>query len=281
MLDESLVLAAKLFEVLPRQLASQLAESALVWGSLGAPRARATVKRHLAIISQGSERNSDALVQEVFRSFGRYLAEFLTMHQEPQLCVRIAGQHHLEAVRRSGRGAVALTAHVGNWELGAALLQRYAPGVAVVVLPHRNPRVNQLFDRQRQRCGIRVIPLGPRTTRLCMRWLEGGGWLGMLGDLSFGSRSLQMELCGIPARVPMGPAWISLQARVPVVPMFLVREGRQAYRLAIEAPIEAGGGGRDAVETLTRRCAAVIERYVREFATQWLVFQPLDGSSNP
>jgi lauroyl/myristoyl acyltransferase len=57
--------------------------------------------------------------------------------------------------------------------------------------------------------------------------------------------------------------------------LFVIREGRGKIRLHIEPtiwPSEASSAA-DPVLCLTQRYAQVIERAVRQFPTQWLMFQ--------
>lgn len=216
-------------------------------------------------------------VREVFRHFGRYIVEFFSIHRVLHPGLRIEGYQHLEDIRHRGSGAILLTAHLGNWEAGAILIRRMGFPVAAVALPHDDPKMDRLFNDQRQRCGIEVIPLGRHAARRSLRALRQGWLLGLLGDREFSDQGLRMPLCGREVILPRGPAVLSLRARVPVIPAFLVREGSWAFRLHLDVPIWPTTEETDdmAVAALTRRYAAVLERYLKLFPEQWLMFQPV------
>ena len=241
---------------------------------------RAAVAANLSHL-RGSEPSAE-LVREVFRNFGRYLVEFFTIHRVRHPAVSVSGAEHLDEIRRAGRGAIILTAHVGNWEVGAVVLRRMGLPLTVVALEHADARMNQLFDRQRQRCGLEVVSLGAHAAQHCLQRLREGRMIELLGDRDFMHNGLSVNLRGAPVTVPKGPAILSLRARVPVVPTFLIREGRWKFRLCLEPPLwpERSGGG-SSVDAFTQRYAKILERYLTRYPEQWLMFRPMASSAQP
>jgi KDO2-lipid IV(A) lauroyltransferase len=248
---------------------------------------RAAVAANLSAVL-GAAKPEPSKVREVFRNFGRYLVEFFTMHAAPEPKVEVTGLEHLVAARRAGRGVILLTGHLGNWELGALVLKRLGMPMTVVALPHEDPAMDALFNRQRQRCGIPVIPLGPAAARRSVDCLRAGGALGILADREFGRNGLLAPAFDRRLMLPTGPAVLSLRSGSPALPAFLVREGAAGFRLHIEPPIEPPPGLLRAAATAPRRGPAnggvrelvlaygrVLERYIQRFPEQWLIFQPL------
>lgn len=268
-------LAQWLSQRLPPSAAFGCAERVADLWAHGAPRECAAIRRNLSL-ALGSAAPA-ALVREVFRNFGRYLVEFFTIHQTPKPAVAIEGYEHLLNARRQGRGAILLTGHLGNWEVGAVLVRRLGFPVTVVALPHDDPGTDRLFNRQRHRCGLEVIPVGRDAARRSLARLAEGSLLGMLGDREFGRHSLTVRAFRRELTLPRGPAVLSLRARAPVIPTFLIREGPWALRLCMEPPIEPeaprNDGGSPA-HRLTQRYAQVLERYVQQAPAQWLLFEP-------
>jgi KDO2-lipid IV(A) lauroyltransferase len=148
-----------------------------------------------------------------------------------------------------------------------------------VALPHGDPATDRLFSRQRQRCGLEVIPLGKEAGRRSLRSLQEGRLLGLLGDREFGGEGLEVRFGAGTLTVPRGPALLSLRSRAPIVPAFFIRESPWTFRLVVEPAILPDGEdtGPDAVDTLTRRCAAAVERMVLRHPDQWLMFEPVLG----
>jgi len=242
-----------------------------------APEVRAAVQANLSAIHGAPVRADAALVREVFRNFGRYLVEFLTIHRVPSPAVQVEGADELRALSRGGRGLILLAAHIGNWELGAIVLSRMGFPVTVVALPHRDPRLDRLFNAQRRRCGVEVIPLGRHAARWSLQRLREGHLLGILGDREFGHNGVGLSLCGAQVTLPRGPAVLSLRSQAPIVPTFLIREGPWRFRLRMEPPLwPAAQTIHDgSVQAMTRAYAVVLERYLKQFPDQWLMFQPV------
>jgi KDO2-lipid IV(A) lauroyltransferase len=213
-----------LLRALPRRAVYAGAElvADLQWRT--AARERAAVAANLSI-ALGREVSPQATeVREVFRNFGRYLVEFLSMHEAGTAAVTVEGAEYLAQAHRAGKGVVALAAHLGNWELGAVCVRRLGVPMATLALPHADPRVDDLFNAQRARCGVAVIPLGPRAVGESLQWLRVGGVLGMMGDLDAAEGGICTPYCGRLVTLPRGPALLSLRSGAPVVPAYLVRE---------------------------------------------------------
>ncbi|MEI8013151.1 MAG: hypothetical protein WCI27_11860, partial [Candidatus Omnitrophota bacterium] len=67
--------------------------------------------------------------RRVFLNFGRYLVDFFLMYKMVDAAfirdhVTVKGLEHLKTALELGRGGVILTAHIGNWEMGAAVLSQ-------------------------------------------------------------------------------------------------------------------------------------------------------------
>ncbi len=261
---------------LPSQAAYACAELLADFKWRLAGRDRAAVRSNLSLALGAALPAESPLMRQVFRNFGRYLVEFFTIHRRQEPVLAVEGGAHLAEAHRSGRGALLLSAHLGNWELGAIVTRRMGFPVAVVALPHPDPGADRVFNFQRERCGVSVIPLGLRAAGRSLEWLRAGGLLGVLGDFDFVQEGQETLFCGRRVALPRGPAVLSLRSQAPVVPVYLVREGTWSFRLCVEPPIwppKSADGS--ATAHLTRAYAGVLERYVRRFPDQWLLFQDL------
>ena len=270
-------LAQKLANRLPRLLSYSLAEGVadVRWRTSAAD--RQAVQHNLSLVLGVSVPERSPFTREVFRNFGRYLVEFFTAHQALAPTVAVDGVEHLADARRRQRGAIILTAHLGNWELGAVAIQRLGFPMAVVALPHDDPRMDRLFNAQRQRCGIDVIPLGGDAARHSLRYLRAGRFLGLLGDRVFTQHGVTVTLAGQPVTLPRGPAVLSLRSQAPLIPAFFLREGKRAFHLYVEPPIwpPVQAVHNSSVQTMTQNYARCLERALKQFATQWLLFRSI------
>ena len=241
---------------------------------------RAAVHANLAIVLRHPVVEDSPLVREVFRNFARYLVEFFSAHRQRESAVTIEGTEQVVEHLAPNQGRIILSAHLGNWELGAIALSRLGFRVSVVALPHRTLRMNRLFDSQRLRCGVKAIPLGLGATQRCLDLLRQGWALGIAGDREFGSHGITVSFFGRPTTLPRGPALLSLRSGAPVVPVFLIRVGPRHFRFHVEPAIWPPEGSQTHAQVLalTQRYADVMERAIQQCPSQWLMFQPLQDN---
>lgn len=215
---------------------------------------------------------------KVFLNFGRYLTDFFLMykmvdHDFVRNEVSMIGRPHLDAVAAHGKGGIILTAHVGNWEMGAAVMNKLGFPVTVIALPHKNPKVNLLFNRQREAHGATVVPAN-MAVRRCLGALRQGKFIALLGDRDFGTFGEPLDFFGRKTLIPKGAAFFSCRTGAPIIPSFLVPQGNGRFTMNFEEPIFPPCGAGDAgVLALMERYVAVIEKKIKEDPTQWLMFR--------
>jgi len=187
------------------------------------------------------------------------------------------GTEHLVAARDAGRGAILLTAHVGNFEIGGFFLHEVGLKVAVVYLPDPSPVVERDRRAARERLGIRSLPVTSEMSAVkIVRSLEEGYFVAIQGDRDYAGNGRKLPFLGREVSFPVGPFRIAAAAGVPLLPVFVLREGDGRYRTVVEAPIrvEAGRRGeRDAAERAAMAAfVGILERTVRENREQWYTF---------
>ena len=159
--------------------------------------------------------NLDGMARKTFQYFGKYLVDFfrysrLTASDVQQL-VSIEHRDYVDQALAAGRGAIVVTAHFGNWELGGAVLIALGHAVNAVVMPQRMPRLENLLRRQRESRGMHLLPVGSSALGL-MRCLRRGEIVALLADRDFTRHHERYEFFGQPASLPRGAAWLSRSA---------------------------------------------------------------------
>lgn len=219
-------------------------------------------------------------VRRVFLNFGRYLVDFFLMYKMVDASfvrdhVTVNGLEHLTVAHGQGRGVVILTAHIGNWEMGAAVLRQLGFPVTAIALPHKNPKVNILFNRQREAHGVTVVPTSVAVRR-CLGALRKGGLVALLGDRDFGSFGKPLSFLGRTTLIPQGAAFFASRTGAPIVPCFLKPDGDGHYTMDICSPICLSAGDTDKEApfiAVMAQYAALIEDKIRKDPTQWLMFR--------
>ena len=217
--------------------------------------------------------------RKVFHQFGRYLVEFLRFpvldRQAFSKGVEVEGLEHLESALKRGKGVIGVSAHYGNWELGAAGLSLLGYPIHAVVLAHSNPAVNRFFIQMRVQKRIRVIPIGQPVWET-LDCLSKNEILLMAGDRDFSANGVEIFFFNRPSHFPKGPAALSLRSGSPVVIAFLVREEDGRLRLFFEPPIfpKEDGSFRENLLSMTQEIAHRLEQQIRKDPSQWVIFEP-------
>lgn len=216
---------------------------------------------------------------QVFENFGKYLVDFFRFSRIDQdfmnRYVRVKNITYLDSGLRDFPGVIILSAHIGNWELGGAVVSKLGYPFYAVALVHTHPKVNNFFNNQRSLCGINVIPVGV-TLRRCYQLLKLKKIVAFAGDREFGSGGLETRVLGKKALVPRGPANFCLRTKAAIVPAFMIREDSDFFTLVFEKPIPAvdESGRLKTEKELIEEYMKVIEKYIRQYPSQWYMFRP-------
>jgi Kdo2-lipid IVA lauroyltransferase/acyltransferase len=157
-----------------------------------------------------SPRSLRALARDNFLNFAKYLVDFFHfLHISPDRMNRLIHFGNvaeiLDELLAHGRGLVIVSAHLGNWELGAAALAQRGYKFNAVALWQPDPKLNALYQSYRARRQIRPIPFG-HAARECIAALRRNQIIGVVGERDFPGSRETVEYFGRPARLPSGPA---------------------------------------------------------------------------
>lgn len=239
---------------------------------------RAVTGNLRAIFPDMPERRIRAIRRNLHYNFAKYLVDFFRFQKIDARYIaehiRIRNLHYFDEALAKGKGAIALTAHIGNWELGGVVIALSGYPFWVVAMPHKHKNVDNFFNTQRESKGMKVIPLG-RAVRACLAALSQNKIVALVGDREFTEKGIPVEFFGKPAYFPEGPAAFAQKTGAMIVPGFMVRSSDEKYELIIEKPIEvemAQGSAKDTAGIINRY-KAIIEDYIRKYPDQWYMFR--------
>jgi KDO2-lipid IV(A) lauroyltransferase len=276
-------------------LANALPRSVANWISLRIADTRYFFRKDLAaavranlkvILPEASEAHRHYTLRWTFRSFGKTICEFVGNRRFNarfiDRCVSFRGLEHIAAARAAGHGAVLTSAHLGNWELGAAAMGFRGIPVLSILQPHPNPRVHRFFMSRRESRHYRVVTVGSAALPI-LRHLHNNGLVAVLGERLYGEEGLEVEFFGRPVRFPSGPARLALSADAPLIPGFILRRFDDSFMVAFEPPVAvpAAGTREEKILAMTQGFARVVEALVRENASQWCTFYSVFEGARP
>ncbi len=213
------------------------------------------------------------LVRATFRHAGQAFAElslFETILRRPDY-IRLEGVEALDTALARGRGAIAVTGHVGNWELLAAWAAAIGYPITVVVRRVNDLRFHSLIVRFRAAAGVEVLVRDdPRFVAAVGDALRRNRVVAMLIDQDTRGAGVFVPFFGRPAHTPPGAALLALRARVPVVTAFIERRPEGGHLVRV-SPVPAElPRGREGVRELTARLTAAIEAQIRRSPAEWV-----------
>ena len=219
-------------------------------------------------------------VAAMFRGLGRSVVEILLLDeiaQDLDLHVRSEGLGVMDAALAEGNGVVAITGHIGNWELLAAFFGLKGYPVAVIATPVKGDRMNEANIELRRSVNVETVQRdGPGAARAILRTLKQGRILAILMDQNTHGQSAEVPFFGRPAPTPIGPAALSLRTGAVVVGVFIHREEDGSHVIRVTRPdlpnrASAAEMGKEVWLTdVTARLTALIESEVRRRPDEWV-----------
>ncbi len=243
---------------------------------------RALVDNLSVMFPDLSQPQVNALALRTYRSYARDVIDFirslrLTQEATRQLVTRFDTTALQEAMAE-GRGAIVLSGHFGNWEIGGVLMRRLTPfKLSVVVRPEPDEAVGRLRHRMRANLGVDTIEIRRHVeTALQIRErLQRNEVVAMLLDRHYGKDHVEVSFFGRPTGFLRTPALLAALADAPLVPCFVYRDGDG---IAVECgPIirVSSIGDRAAnVQRAVQHVATLIEAKLRQHPHCWYQFYP-------
>lgn len=202
--------------------------------------------------------------------------------------VGIEGHTAMCAMAGDSRGVLVIGSHLGNLELCRALatLNRR---VRLNVLVHT--RHSRSFNQVLRMAGatqvelLQVTELSVATALMLRSRIAQGEWVVIAGDRVpvHGGRTVNIQLLGATARVPVGPYVLASLLECPVHLLFCLRRPG-GYRVFFEpfcAQVRWQRSQRDAIiADLAQRYAARLEHYLLMEPLQWFNFYPFWGGGD-
>lgn len=286
--------------------AHSLSERAAAWGYLGAWRAvgRLPERRAQALFARIADRihdrdgrgvqtlranlsvvrpelapeELDDLVHAATRSYLRYWAEAFRLPRWPldDLVSRTVTveESRLRTPYAEGRGVISVLPHQGNWDWAGAWAG--ATGVPLLTVAERL-RPERLYDEFvafREGLGMRILPLtgGEDPTPPLEEWLRAGGFVCLLADRHLGGASVEVQLCGRPVTLPVGPALLARRTGAALVPSTTAYDGER-LRITFHETVRVEPGETGDLQVPTQAVADAFTSALRADPQDWHMMQ--------
>ena len=187
--------------------------------------------------------------------------------EDLQRLVEVKGIDVFNRIREQGRGVVAVTAHLGNWDILACSQAAAGVPLTVVTKELSSPRLNQLWMQSRVGSGLRLLP-SKGSIREIMKTLRQGEVIGLVVD----QRTPKEEggellpFFGRDAWTTLAPAVLAARTGAALIPVFTYRRRDGTHIVSICDEIAPASSS---LATMVR-INVLLERWIRNHAEQWL-----------
>ncbi|MDR0535653.1 MAG: glycosyltransferase family 2 protein [Puniceicoccales bacterium] len=218
-----------------------------------------------------------------FLRFGENMLEKLAAWRGeiPKNSVEIVMSENVREHLQSGKGGIALCAHLGNFELCRALATMDGFVINAVFFQENTRRFARLLEEFAARSQLRILSITeftPATAVMLQEKIRAGEWVAIAADrVSADSpdRVVNVPFLGMEAPFPQGPFLLAASLRVPVFTMFALREddGRKIYLEEFANPLEIPRANRlDSLRAAAQKFVEKLEFHTLRAPLEWANF---------
>lgn len=211
---------------------------------------------------------------------------FLVRGEVGRFRVTRTGSEHLRALKREGRGAILLGAHLGSFEAMRASGDDERLPLNILAYWHNARMISGFLRSVGSDFDARVISIDPQDTSYILaakEAIERGELVAVLGDrVGVNEKTVTVNFLGAPARLPAGPFTLAALLKCPIYLTFGLYHAPDRYDLYCEPfaeHLELPRGRREAATLAhAQRYADRLEHYCRLAPLNWFNFYDFWGS---
>ncbi len=232
---------------------------------------------HLALGKEKNQEEIEQICRDSFKNIGKDMLEISRCINFDEaylkILVRLEGKEYLDDALKGGNGAIALTAHLGNFPLMNVRLVSEGYPLSLVARDPENPKVAKMITSYRDVFGIESIPDKPRMACVSrsLKALKQNRILFLQIDQNAPATECWVDFFGYLVPTFKGPVILSLRTGAPILPMFIIRNPDSLHKLIVHPAFQLTITG-DVEQDITSniaRLTKVVEAAIREYPEQW------------
>lgn len=239
---------------------------------------RKLIRQHYnyAYDTQMSQEEATSFSKKLFANISKnvgdiFIARSFKDSQKLEEWVEFEGLHHLDNAYKKGKGVIALSCHMGAFELIANILSnRYSTNIIGKKL--HNPMMNKLVVDYRSQHGGKVLYSGEGMLKV-VRQLHKGELVAILIDQDIPKmKGTFVDFYGKPAYTPIGAAWLATRTEASVVPISIRRtkDNRHIFTALPELEVIRHPDTEYELQQNTQNFTTALESMIRKDPSQWV-----------
>ena len=216
-----------------------------------------------------------SILRSMYKNLGMSLLETLFLLSKGidayKNSYRIFNQHLVDEALKLNKGALILTAHIGNWELAGFLVAKLGYRISAIVKEIKNPQLNHFWSSVRNRNGVETLA-SRHSFHSALRALKKNRLLVFLIDQNMTrKKGVFVKFFGRWACTTPGLAYLAAVSKAPVLPAYSLRNEDGSIQVvflpALEPPPDRK---KETILAATQLYTKVVEDLVRKHPDQWI-----------
>lgn len=173
------------------------------------------------------------------------------------------------------RGAIMVSAHVGNWEIGTPFFDKWGKKMHIAMLDAEYRKIKEMLEQHSERRDYNLLPLdetdGLSNIFRVKAILDRHEYICFQGDRFLENmQTAEVRFLGKTARFPIGPFLLASRLQVPVIFYFSMREADMKYKFyfRIAQPLPNESGSKSEIRLLEQYVQA-LEGIIQKYPSQW------------
>lgn len=179
----------------------------------------------------------------------------------------------LQEVVRRGRGVILVTGHLGAFDYAGQLVLLVQTRPLIPTAQTTTGRIFHAVTWLRRSWGALVEPATAGMLRRMITYLRQGGVVGLISDRDITLTGRPVCFFGETTTLPVGSIRLALETGAALVTFFCPRVGDRYHLFVEEVLLERTGHREQDLDQNLKRLAAVLERYIRAWPEQWVLFE--------
>lgn len=260
------------FRLIPYPVMAFLLANLLLFGGKILKIRRKLVIRQLRMVfPDWDEKRLNQTADQVYYNLGITAAEvFVGRDRDIFRRCKVEGFDYVTKAREDGEKIMYVSAHFGNWELGAKYIACHTDKVYAVVKKQRNKYFDDYINRKRMESHIQVIPM-TNALKYIMTALTNHEQVAFLVDQHANKQGVRMDFLGHETNVYNSVAKMALKTGAVIIPCFDIHCGLLKHRMIVCEPIKTENLTNDEQNVLdiTKKIMYTIEVFIKDHPEQW------------
>ena len=217
------------------------------------------------------------MARAAYDNYSRYLMELMRLPwMKPDKVDQLLEVRSLDRfleIYHESKGIILVAAHLGNNEAAAAGFAKQGLAINVVGDDSSYPELYDLFARQRESWGVKMIAW--RNLRGVFGALRRNEGLVLLVDWGYREDGIPVKMFGAWTTLPAGPAILAAKHGSAIVPFSINRLPDGTFRAAAGDPILVPSDSPSDLAIATQKVATALEGHISPAPQQWYIFKPI------